>query len=1172
MRIDELRLMAFGPFTDLSLDLSGGRQGFHLIYGANEAGKSSALRALRDLLYGVPERSTDNFIHPYAKIRLGAALRSSKGQVFEFIRRKGRVNTLRTADDNSLLEETDLQQYLSGVNADLFMTMFGIGHEDLVQGGQDIIRGGGEVGRLVFSAGSGIVNLREIQNDIQEKADQLFRPSGQKQKINATLGMLKNHRKELREAQLPSQEWVKHDETLRAALTRKKIVETELILQQKKLSRLQRIQEALPLIAKRRELTEELKNFASAVLLPQDFPEKRRELLTALGIAEKGKTQALNNIESTEHVISELDVIPGLLDNAELIEELHRELGIQRKASKDRIKLETLRSSLQGEAKEILRNLRDDLTLEEAEKLRIKKPETIRIQELSAKYERLITRIEDTREKLPDLIQEIDHLDKMLSALEQPQPLDNLPIALKEALEYGPLEKQNTSDLYDTQSLIKTFKIDIAKLGFADHSIEKLERLPVPSMETIQLFENRFDSVDRQKNDIKTQIKKARIALSEVERQIEAHRLAQEVPTETDLQIARDIRNHGWQLISRKLKDEPTSEKELHDYLKTTPGSTTIAETFETNLQQADAIADRLRREADRVAAKARLLVDQTGGREQLQQLEKDLESIEKERHAVTHEWSKEWQSTGIMPRTPREMERWTQDFNSLIQKAKDVDVRRTKAEDVKQDIEAHRTKMIRCIKVFGRAEDIEENSLSNLIQRAQAIIEDETQLLQKHEQLNRDKTLKEKELAAAKSRLKTYEQELKQWQTQWEHAVAPIGLEAEALPGQATAVMEELKSLFDKLKDAKILQKRIAGIDRDTEDFRRKVNGLVEVVAIDLTARPADEAALELQHRLKRSRDSLSKQETLNKQLEKERERIKQATEDMLQIDAKLKSMCKEAFCDSTDQLSEAEKRSDTRRRIEADLNTTDQNLLQLSAGATVAEFVKEAAAIDPDSIAGEIERLDGDIQHLNQEKSELDQTIGSERTELSKMDGSARAADLADEIQILLGGLGNDVENYARLKIATKVLSLAIERYREKSEGPILKNASALFNQITGGSFEGIRAEYDDKGQPVIVGVRQKDKEIVSVEGMSDGTTDQLYLALRLAGLEMYLKTNEPIPFIVDDILIKFDNDRAIATLNALADISQKTQVIFFTHHRHLVELADKHIDSSTLFHHAL
>jgi uncharacterized protein YhaN len=90
--------------------------------------------------------------------------------------------------------------------------------------------------------------------------------------------------------------------------------------------------------------------------------------------------------------------------------------------------------------------------------------------------------------------------------------------------------------------------------------------------------------------------------------------------------------------------------------------------------------------------------------------------------------------------------------------------------------------------------------------------------------------------------------------------------------------------------------------------------------------------------------------------------------------------------------------------------------------------------------------------------------------------------------------------------------------------------------------------------------------------VEGMSDGTADQIYLALRLAGLEMYMGNNEPIPFIVDDILIKFDNDRAAATLKVLAKISEKTQLIFFTHHHHLVQLAENHIHPSMLFHHSL
>jgi uncharacterized protein YhaN len=86
-----------------------------------------------------------------------------------------------------LLEETLLHRFISGIDSDLFATMFGIGYEDLVRGGQDIIQGGGDVGRLVFSAGSGIANLMEIQNELQAEADYLFRPSGQKQKINEAL-------------------------------------------------------------------------------------------------------------------------------------------------------------------------------------------------------------------------------------------------------------------------------------------------------------------------------------------------------------------------------------------------------------------------------------------------------------------------------------------------------------------------------------------------------------------------------------------------------------------------------------------------------------------------------------------------------------------------------------------------------------------------------------------------------------------------------------------------------------------------------------------------------------------------------------------------------------------------------------------------------------------------
>ena len=133
-------------------------------------------------------------------------------------------------------------------------------------------------------------------------------------------------------------------------------------------------------------------------------------------------------------------------------------------------------------------------------------------------------------------------------------------------------------------------------------------------------------------------------------------------------------------------------------------------------------------------------------------------------------------------------------------------------------------------------------------------------------------------------------------------------------------------------------------------------------------------------------------------------------------------------------------------------------------------------------------------------------------------------------------------------------------------------MKRTNEIFANLTLGFFEGIRAEFDENGNPVLMGVRPGGKELVGVNGMSDGTTDPLYLSLRLSSLESYLDNNEPMPFIVDDILIKFDNERAIATLKVLAELSKKTQVIFFTHHRHLVELAEVNIESNLLSKHAL
>lgn len=135
--------------------------------------------------------------------------------------------------------------------------------------------------------------------------------------------------------------------------------------------------------------------------------------------------------------------------------------------------------------------------------------------------------------------------------------------------------------------------------------------------------------------------------------------------------------------------------------------------------------------------------------------------------------------------------------------------------------------------------------------------------------------------------------------------------------------------------------------------------------------------------------------------------------------------------------------------------------------------------------------------------------------------------------------------------------MLTRAIDDYRRRHQGPLLEAAGRTFRTLTQGSFHGFRTEYGDDDQPHLMGVRP-DGAVVGVDGMSEGTRDQLFLALRLAAVEHYVASAGPMPFVADDLLVHFDDDRAAAAFAALATLAERTQVLFFTHNRHMVDIA--------------
>jgi len=142
--------------------------------------------------------------------------------------------------------------------------------------------------------------------------------------------------------------------------------------------------------------------------------------------------------------------------------------------------------------------------------------------------------------------------------------------------------------------------------------------------------------------------------------------------------------------------------------------------------------------------------------------------------------------------------------------------------------------------------------------------------------------------------------------------------------------------------------------------------------------------------------------------------------------------------------------------------------------------------------------------------------------------------------------------------------LLQWAIDRFRREKQAPLLKRAGELFSILTDGSFETLTLEFDHDDTPHLAGIRRNGDK-VRLPGLSTGAGDQLYLSLRIAAVEEYLEHAAPLPFIADDLFINYDDGRAAAGLRVLGHLARKTQVLFFTHHQHLIEVARKAVGDS-------
>ncbi|TWT59240.1 YhaN family protein [Allorhodopirellula solitaria] len=1191
MIIQRLDLIAYGRFTDTRIDLSAGPRRFHIIYGPNESGKSTSLRAITSLLYGMTTRAEDDYLHPKTKIRVGGVLEGAEGTSLECIRRRGRKGTLRQTDDSTVIPDADLDALLGGVDREAFEHRFGLSHDELVQGGKAILEGEGDLGEILFAAGAGVSQLKAVQTKIDNRLSELFVAGGSKGAINILSREITEKKRELEKAKILPREWadLQRDlKTQQATVTELEDAHRESAV---RLSKLRAFENALPLVPRWRSMCQELDQLSDAPLLDDAFSERRRKLDSDRQIALRQSNSNEISVSDLQQELERLGDDSVILIHEADIESLFHRLGEREKARTDCVELQRKRKNLDRRMMETLAELSIEINEKEADaatqqidaslkRLHMVDSVRTRVNGLAQQYAMLVRQRDDADEDLRSLQRDMAEVEKNRKSGITPDD----PSVISQIIESVGSPDSVLANLAQQTADAKQSRLRCEQLArkldtlcpktegsFAD-SITAAARLTLPSEQAVDAA---TQSLHQRENALQYASEKFD-QLETSERSL-ADKLASagtlgELPTAEQLGEARGLRDEKFCSIVAGYSSQSVSTE---DFTR-----------LQALIRKSDELVDTMRQHHEQVHLQASIQNQINDLGNQKATVRSIRDDSQTDLNSAHRDWQALWQPIGIAAGDPPTMERWTSTHAQLVESVSQYDEETERVNQIQTRIASACQRLRRAIssavvdqaqqatlvheadQESARSGEVDEStSDSNFSILHDQAIQLRTQL--QHARKRYDERVKQHdslraELPKAEARLESRQNQLDRWDSDWADATSALAADVDRTPAVVLEKIAQIDGLNAQKRERDIVLHRIRAMLDDDNTYRSDLARLATSLGSEFGERDGEiqdafRLVKDFFERLQTERSATTQRAKLQQQLDTAQHQLAAARKQVADADVSLGRLCEEAACQSPDQLIEVEQRSKQRQQVEQSKHNVEQQLRLLAGSIGFEEFVQEVAQQQTELLAMEIDQLENKLAGAREQLAQSQQTLGGLQERMARIDGSDQAAEQSQELQFLTGKIDNHVDEYSRVKIASMILRRAIDDYRQENQGPVLQLASTTFEQLTRGEYTSLKVDFDGKGKAILFGVRSADEESdVPAHAMSTGTADALYLSLRLASIDHQLTRGTPLPLVIDDCLVQLDDHRSAAAMRTLSDLSLRTQVILFTHHEHLIELA--------------
>lgn len=1146
MRFDELVIEKYGSRQSLTLHFPE-TPGLVVIYGPNEAGKSTCLSAISDFLFGIPTYSAHGQIFGNEMMRLTATLRRKDGERLTLRRRKGRGKTL-TDRDGKLVDENILLALLGTTDRAKWSSLFGLNHESLREGGKRLLAAEGDVGRLIVEAGGGLRELVDQLAILNAQADQLFAPRKSSERaFYQALAAFETAEKSVRDGLVTREDYEQaRREYADAKLALDKARQAQRTLNERQLEH-QRLFRIVPMLAALEQIDKQIETFAELPTLRAEFAQEVREALTtrklaqqAFDEAEKQRTNLSLEIEglvaSPELVAAEAQIRDILEKAKALVRQRADRPNRDKELATSEAKLAPLRRSV---------GVATDAELESL----------MPSEDVRANVQRLAAQGLELRPTIQSLTAQIADDTDALAGLEQHQSEraragQDQPFGAP-ASEFDSLPKQSAI-LEPKRDQVgraeKEIERRVRELGFATAS--ELRALACPDAAVIQGELNVRMALETE------QLKQVATLTTETARReaavLEIERLRQdgEVPTDGAIFAARKERDAAW----RPIKTAYLSE-DVQALLALPLGQRgSVVEHMEKQIDEADDLADRKSSEATRIASLAVAEKQRDDADAAITAAKMTATELEK-RFAQTRQlWSESWAEA-----SQREVD---------LGRLKDLVHKRQEVLEIMGHAEASRIELLQLqaeldarLGSLGLVEQqlgLTVSAEASLAARVRII----NQRITTHDEAYRSYRDDATRLNALRTQLKRKRTQLEElikseatWQQAWTDAARQLGLSEQVSPARANEVVTAWAAADGIFDGIRLTRRRLARMDDDESELRRMLVEITPKLNVELPEDPAASAHM-LEEKWKEASKLASERSALLPQLKQRTHEAEIRRESLRAAEAEIIALSRQAQCAVSD-LAEFADRHARWVGTKEKQRQLHERILTAGDGRPVDLLREQLGSRGLDEIQAALAEIEADAKLLDTELEGAAVRVEACKTKLGQFQSEQGYNQAVAERERAAAELHRIVEQYVELKLARELLTSGIENVREEQQDPLIKRAGELFSLTTGGTFTAVETDVDAKGNPVVVGKRGTN-DTVAIDTMSDGTRDQLFLAFRLAHIEQYCAAAEPLPFIADDLLVHFDDARSTATLTLLAELGKTTQVLLFTHHRSVRETA--------------